>query len=108
MDDSDKGIIALVIRYHSRSFPKASHKEYMDLSPKRRRTVVKLASILRLAEALDCEHSGRVESVKVTVRKKKVILLLKGKGDLLLERWALNYGSRLFEKTYKRKIVIES
>ncbi|MGA3108888.1 MAG: Ppx/GppA phosphatase family protein [Candidatus Bathyarchaeia archaeon] len=108
VDDSDKAIIALVIRYHSRSFPKASHKEYMDVSPKRRRTVVKLASILRLAEALDCEHSGRVESVKVTVRKKKVILLLKGKGDLLLERWALNYVSRLFEKTYKKKIVIES
>jgi exopolyphosphatase/guanosine-5'-triphosphate,3'-diphosphate pyrophosphatase len=78
----------------------------MELAPKRRRAVMKLAAILRLAEALDREHSNRVDSLKVTLRKKKVVLLLKGKGDLLLEKWALNYGSRLFERVYKKKVVV--
>ncbi|HYB67673.1 MAG TPA: HD domain-containing protein, partial [Candidatus Acidoferrales bacterium] len=106
VNDSEKAIIALVTRYHSRSLPKPSHKEFMELAPKRRRVVMKLAAILRLAEALDREHSNRVDSFKVTVRKRKVVLLLKGKGDLLLEKWALNYGSRLFERVYKKEVVV--
>ena len=106
VNDSEKAIIALVTRYHSRSLPKPSHKEFMELAPKRRRIVMKLAALLRLAEALDREHSNRVDSFKVTVRKRKVVLLLKGKGDLLLEKWALNYGSRLFERVYKKEVVV--
>jgi exopolyphosphatase/guanosine-5'-triphosphate,3'-diphosphate pyrophosphatase len=106
VNDSEKAIIALVTRYHRRSLPKPSHKEFMDLVPKRRRVVMKLAAILRLAEALDREHSNRVESCRITVRRKTVSLLLKGKGDLLLEKWALNYGSRMFESVYKKKVVI--
>ena len=108
VNESDKAVIALVTRYHTRALPKPSHKEFMDLSPKRRRTVMMLASILRLAEALDREHGNKVRNVKLTVRKKKVYLTLRGEGDLLLERWALNYGAPLFEKTFKKKLVIES
>jgi len=108
VNDDEKAVIALVARYHSRSFPKPTHKDYMDLPPKRRRVVVRLAAILRLAEALDREHASKVESFKLDMKKKKLRLRLKGQGDLLLEKWALSYGSRLFEKVYKRKIVIES
>jgi exopolyphosphatase/guanosine-5'-triphosphate,3'-diphosphate pyrophosphatase len=106
INDSEKAMIALVARYHRRSLPKPSHKEFMALAPKRRRIVMRLAAILRLAEALDREHSNRVERCRVTVRRKTVSLLLKGRGDLLLERWALNYGSRMFERVYKKKVVV--
>jgi len=107
VDESEKAVIALVTRYHTRALPKASHKEFMDLSPKRRRTVMMLASILRLAEALDREHGNKVQKLKVTLRKKKVYLMLRGEGDLLLEKWALNYGAPLFEKSFKKRLVIE-
>ena len=107
LSDSGKAIIANVARYHSRSFPKKTHKEFMDLSPKQRRVVLKLASLLRLAEALDREHANKTEGFKIIRGKKKLTLRLKGQGDLLLERWALSYGARLFEKTFKKKLVIE-
>jgi exopolyphosphatase / guanosine-5'-triphosphate,3'-diphosphate pyrophosphatase len=107
LDDVEKAIVANVARYHRRSSPKPNHKEFMDLSPKRRQIVVKLAAILRLAEALDREHSNRVEQVKVIRSKKKITLRLRGSGDLLLEKWALGYNSRLFEKVFKKKLVIE-
>jgi hypothetical protein len=61
---------------------------------------------LRLAEGLDREHANKVKSFKLTIHRKKVSLILRGEGDMLLERWALGYGSKLFEKTFKRKIVI--
>jgi len=106
VDKTDKTMIALVTRYHTRALPKPSHKEFMDLSPKQRRIVVMLAAILRLGEALDREHGNKVHGFKLTIRGKKVHLLLKGEGDLLLERWALNHGAPLFEKTFKKKLVI--
>jgi exopolyphosphatase/guanosine-5'-triphosphate,3'-diphosphate pyrophosphatase len=106
LNDTEKAIVATVARYHSRSLPKPNHKEYTNLSPKRRQVVVKLAAILRLAEALDHEHSSRVQHIKLVKNKKKLILRLKGQGDLLLERWALSHNSPLFEKVYKKKVVI--
>jgi len=108
IDDSGKAVIALVTRYHTRALPKSTHKEFMDQSPKRRRTVVMLAAILRLAEALDREHGSKVQKIKLSIRKKKVYLMLKGEGDLLLERWALNYGAQLFERTFKKEIVVQA
>jgi exopolyphosphatase/guanosine-5'-triphosphate,3'-diphosphate pyrophosphatase len=107
VSESEKEVIALVARYHTRSSPKPNHKEFTDLSPKRRRTVLVLAAILRLAEALDREHANKVRKFRVTVRPRKLILLLNGEGDLLLEKWALSYGSKLFEKTFKRTVVVE-
>ena len=107
LSDLEKVIVANVTRYHSRSFPKTSHREFVDLSPKRRQVVAKLASLLRLAEALDRQHANKVEGFQLTEGKKKLTIRLKGQGDLYLERWALSYGSRLFEKTFKKKIVIE-
>jgi exopolyphosphatase/guanosine-5'-triphosphate,3'-diphosphate pyrophosphatase len=107
VSDSQKETIALVARYHTRSPPKPSHKEFLELAPKQRRVVLVLAAILRLAEALDREHANKVHGFKVHIYRKKVILQLKGEGGLLLERWALGYGSKLFEKTFKRKMVIE-
>jgi exopolyphosphatase/guanosine-5'-triphosphate,3'-diphosphate pyrophosphatase len=107
VDDSEKSVIALVARYHSGSIPKASHKEFMALSPSRREIVLKLAVLLRLAEALDREHGSKVESFNFVIKRRKVILRLKGQGDLLLEKWALGFGSKFFEKVYKRKMVVE-
>jgi exopolyphosphatase/guanosine-5'-triphosphate,3'-diphosphate pyrophosphatase len=104
--ESEKEIIALVTRYHTRSLPKPSHKEFINVPPKRRRVVLMLAAILRLAEGLDREHASKVRSFKLNVQRKKVTLTLKGRGDMLLERWALSYGSKLFEKAFKRKVVI--
>src|SRR5208282_6526136 len=107
LDNTEKAIVANVARYHSRSFPKPDHKEYASLSAKRRQIVVKLAAILRLAEALDREHSNKVQQIKVINGKKKLTLHLRGQGGLLLEKWALSNNSRLFEKVYKKEVVVE-
>jgi exopolyphosphatase/guanosine-5'-triphosphate,3'-diphosphate pyrophosphatase len=107
LDDVEKAMVANVARYHTRSLPKPNHKEFTNLSPKRRQIVLELAAMLRLAEALDREHSNKVEQLKLISGKKKVILRLRGQGDLLLEKWALGNNSRLFENVFKKKVVIE-
>jgi exopolyphosphatase/guanosine-5'-triphosphate,3'-diphosphate pyrophosphatase len=106
LNDAQREIVATIARYHSRASPKPTHKGYKELSPAQRNIVNRLAPILRLAEALDHEHAGKVKQVHITVGKNKVRLQLKGRGDLLLERWALAKNAERFQAFYKRKVVI--
>jgi len=107
LNDSQREIVANVARYHSRASPKPSHKEYQELSQEQRRIVNWLAPLLRLAEALDREHAGKVKRVGVSLAKKKLTLRLRGRGELLLERWALTRNLQWFEAIYKRRVVID-
>ena len=82
------------------------HTAYSELSSDDRQTVSKLASILRIAEAIDREHSGRVKSLQVKSKKSKVELELTGDGDLLLEKWAIKSRAGLFENLFDVKFQL--
>lgn len=101
-------IVANVARYHRKSFPKTQHEEYRMLSTRDRVTVSKLAGILRLADALDYEHAGKVHEIDMVLSPGEVILRLRGRGDLMLEKWALAKKAALFESVLPAKVKVES
>jgi exopolyphosphatase/guanosine-5'-triphosphate,3'-diphosphate pyrophosphatase len=100
-------MVANVARYHRKSAPKMQHKPYEDLPPKQRLTISQLAAILRMADALDHEHASTVEEVKVDYKRPKFMFRLKGKGDMLLEKWALAAKRDLFESVFDANVVVE-
>jgi exopolyphosphatase/guanosine-5'-triphosphate,3'-diphosphate pyrophosphatase len=100
-------MVANVARYHRKSAPKSQHKPYEDLAPKQRLTISKLAAILRLADALDHEHASTVESVEIEYKRPRFQFRLKGKGDMLLEKWALAAKRDLFESVFDANVVVE-
>jgi exopolyphosphatase/guanosine-5'-triphosphate,3'-diphosphate pyrophosphatase len=63
--------------------------------------VARLAALLRLADALDHEHAGRVHRFHLERSGIHVTLHLFGTGDLLLEKWSLLRKGDLFEQTFK-------
>jgi exopolyphosphatase/guanosine-5'-triphosphate,3'-diphosphate pyrophosphatase len=99
-------IAADIARYHRKSEPAMRHESFAALSKGDRRVVEVLTAILRLADALDREHLQNVASVKVTIEPKTVILRPAGKGDLLLEHWALKNRSKLFSRLFGRAVSI--
>ena len=107
LSESQRQIVATIVRYHSRALPKPNHQEFEELDIGQRTIVNRLGPLLRLAEALDREHAGRVKGLRIKVGMGKVRLRLIGRGGLLLERWAVARNSPWFEKTYKRKVVVE-
>ncbi len=107
LSDSQRAIVANVARYHRKSFPNLKHEPYRNLPVKDRVIVSKLAAILRLADALDTEHAGKVGEFAVEHKQPKFILKLKGQGDLLLEKWALAKKAALFEEVFSVKFSIE-
>ena len=69
----------------------------------------KLASILRVADALDRIHKKVVNSVDVSVSNDEVLLKLENetKANLDIELWNLDRRKILFEEVFKRKIITE-
>jgi exopolyphosphatase/guanosine-5'-triphosphate,3'-diphosphate pyrophosphatase len=99
-------IIANVARYHRKGVPAEHHIAFTALPEEDRQRVVKLASLLRIADALDREHLQAVRSVTARVRGKKLRLEVEGEGDLLLERWALKRKSDLFAATFGLEVEL--
>jgi len=80
--------IALLARYHRLAPPKRSHPEYGALTGQLRKTVKKLAGILRLAEGLDRSHAQVVRNLDVHDRESHLLVQLATAGDAELELWA--------------------
>ncbi|MGH8003401.1 MAG: HD domain-containing protein [Limisphaerales bacterium] len=101
-----KLVVANVARYHRKSPPSLNHLPFKALPPDARKRVEKMAALLRLADALDVEHAGKVSGFALQKRKRGLVLRLRGNGDMLLERWALARKSELFEKVFKLKLAV--
>jgi exopolyphosphatase/guanosine-5'-triphosphate,3'-diphosphate pyrophosphatase len=101
-------LIGLVARYHRKSAPKGSHQGFRRLDPWKKPVVVKLAALLRIADGLDRTHRGVVTSLRVEIRRKKVILTAQARGACDLELWAARKKAALFEKVFGRKLVLKS
>ena len=65
--ENELELIALVARYHRKSRPVSSHREYMALSKPDRRRVQVLAGLLRVGIALDRTYRRAVERVHASV-----------------------------------------
>ena len=99
-------IVALVARYHRHSPPKREHRGYKDLSRGDRLLVAKLASILRVADALERSHSQRVRKLEVVREDRHIVLVASGLEDVSLEQLAVNDKGDLFAQIFGADIEI--
>ncbi len=100
-------LVALVARYHRKSAPSLRHPDFFRLAEADRLRVRKLAGILRIADALDCEHAQKVSGVRAGIDPQAVTLRLEGSGDLLLETWEARKKARLFVSLFRRGFEIQ-
>jgi exopolyphosphatase/guanosine-5'-triphosphate,3'-diphosphate pyrophosphatase len=107
-NDIEIQIIANVARYHRKSHPKKSHKEFMVLNESQRDTIKKLSAILRVSDALDRTHKSHVNELSVTIESKSVIIDLdKSPSEAEIEIWSLNRRKFLFEEVFQRELIIK-
>jgi exopolyphosphatase/pppGpp-phosphohydrolase len=107
--DEERYEIACIARYHRRAMPSLSHQEYSALKHAARRRVSALAALLRVADALDYSHDGRVLSLSAepdlsTDNAWTISLEIRPLSDLDVELEKAYEKADLFEKTFKRKL----
>lgn len=56
---------AIVARFHCGALPLRSHKALRDMPLDEQKTVIRLAAILRLTNALDGAHDGHVQKIRI-------------------------------------------
>jgi exopolyphosphatase/guanosine-5'-triphosphate,3'-diphosphate pyrophosphatase len=106
--ESERNVIANVARYHRGAPPKARHPDYAALSETDRATVCCLAAILRIAEALDRSHEGRVQDVELKREGQIVRLQLRSALNCEKEVWAAARKVDMFEQAFNCKLRISS
>ena len=102
-----RAVVACVARYHRRAVPSAKHTLYKRLGPADRRRVRKLASLLRIADALDRGHRSKVRHLDIELAPGLVSITPHGTGDLALEVWTARRKAELFEKTFEVELRFE-
>jgi exopolyphosphatase/guanosine-5'-triphosphate,3'-diphosphate pyrophosphatase len=100
------GRMALVARYHRGAEPQEHHEGYGALSPAERQSVTWLAGVLRFADSLDSDHTGRVTRVDVEITREAITMWVgdSGHGALAPDSWG---GKRhLLESLCRRPVVV--
>ncbi len=98
----ERNIIGLVARYHRGSTPSEKHKHFAQLDIESRNYVVKLASILRVADGL-VSGKSKIKSLICNIRGSKIIIHLNCKKNIPLCK-AIKKAD-LFEQVYGKSLV---
>lgn len=106
LSKKDLHIIALIARYHRRSSPRPEHLEYSSLDKESRLTVIKLAALLRVADALDRSNSQRIREVNCSHSENTFLITLPNVDDIALEQLSLQNKGTLFEEVYGMRAVL--
>jgi CHAD domain-containing protein len=107
LEEKERAIVANVARYHRGVMPNDGHKAYKALKAADRAVVDRLASILRVADALDVSHASVVRSAECRVKKGSVTIILGATEHPERELEKVRSKKDLFEKTFKRTLAFE-
>ena len=95
--------IAAIARFHTGRTPKPSHAELAAFELRDRRRILQLAAMLRIADALDRSHRGRVMNLRVVDAPDGVTLdinIAAREEDPGLELWAAEHRAELWRRCF--------
>jgi CHAD domain-containing protein len=98
---------AAVSRYHRGALPRFGQSALLGLTPEDRSIVLRLAGILRLADAMDTDHKGRIQHAHV--QQVNGSLLIHAEGYSPRDRMAetIAAGRHLLETIYRCPILVK-
>ena len=103
---ADLTIVSNVVRYHRKAPPASTHVNFIALPREDRVVVMKLAAIIRVADALDRGHDQRVRDATFERREERFVIRASGAADLSLERLSLAEKGDMFEDVFGLEPVL--
>ena len=104
--DRERDIVARIARFHRRSPPDLHHPGMEGLSPGEARYVRKLATFLRVADALDRSHAQPISKLRAEMHAGKITLRLSTQGPADLELWDVGHEAQLFHRVFAAKLAV--
>lgn len=100
-------MMACLARYHVRGRPRETFQAWDTLERKDRDRVLKLLSLLRIADGLDAAHGSVISQLGVELSGAAVEIVVSTRGDAEIERWLLQRKKVLFEELFEVPITLE-
>jgi len=99
--------VGIVSRYHRGALPRVGHKILAALTPDQRQDVLRLAGILRLANAFDCDRNRRIQHLEVSEHNGFVTIAAQGYSarDRMAEKIAA--ARHLLETVSRRPVMVK-
>ncbi|TDT69775.1 exopolyphosphatase/pppGpp-phosphohydrolase [Hypnocyclicus thermotrophus] len=101
-----KELIALISFYHNKKFPNFSSKMFKNFDEVKTMKIIKLTSILRIADSLDRAHKVKIKSLNVTFDNHTMILNITTNDKLTIEHWSFKKKSELFTDIFGLKTIL--
>jgi exopolyphosphatase/guanosine-5'-triphosphate,3'-diphosphate pyrophosphatase len=99
-------MVANIVRYHRGALPAQTDIDFLTLQREERILVMKMAALLRVADALDRSHTQQIKEIQVE-RKSEILALHTGGGfDLSTERIGLEEKADMFQDIFGFKVVL--
>ncbi len=107
LNSRETEIVAQVARYHRHAAPRPSHLQYTYLPRETRLVVIKLAALLRVADALVRGQLRESSDFQFDRQGDELLIYVPGGADMLLVQRAIAARGELFEDVYGMKIRLE-
>ncbi len=99
----ERKLIGLIVRYHRGCLPNETHKYFGQLDTESRDYVMKIASILRIADGLVSGKSD-ITSLNCYIRQCEITAYLKCKSNISFRK--VIKKADLFEKVFRKSFVL--
>ncbi|TCW61683.1 HD domain-containing protein [Treponema sp. J25] len=106
LHQDELNIISNVVRYHRKAPPNSTHIAYLALQREERILVLKLAAILRIADALDRGHAQRIRDFTLEIRDDTILIRLSDEQDITMERIGIEEKADLFMNVYGYRVLL--
>jgi exopolyphosphatase/guanosine-5'-triphosphate,3'-diphosphate pyrophosphatase len=100
-------LIAQVARYHRKAPPQPDHAEFHALKASAQKSVMILGGILRIADALDRTHSGKITRLEASSSKDAIVVRVQPGGIWNSERVMFEMKSDMLQIAAQRQILCE-
>jgi exopolyphosphatase/guanosine-5'-triphosphate,3'-diphosphate pyrophosphatase len=108
LTERERMLIALIARNHRPLEVALEPVKKFSLTRKEQLSVLKLISILRIANALDKSHADSVKSIEIKIKpeKNQVVFKIKTIPGVPLERWAFANCKNLFSELFYTETLL--
>ena len=100
LSQREQNIVANLVRYHRKQSPSTDDGNLKSLPHKDRLTVIKLSTLLRLADSMDISHTGNVTDITLKETKSGWQIKISGKNDQMLVNWAFEKRKSHFREVF--------
>ena len=108
-------MMATMVRYHRGAMPRKSsdarsrheHEDYYTLDRRQRGTVLRLASILQIADGLDRSHQQLISDVRCDVANGTATFIASTGGECELEIWSAERKAAWFSDIFRVGVLFE-